>query len=389
MAESIPLALRVDPPYPGESLTSFLGRAAQFYRTPYKSLVTQLLGGRKLVGKGALDLDLNPPPDLEAALARSVHGWRSPVAAHRGFYGPVVMSRGRYAYCPRCFKEDVEGGRVPYFRIDWAPLFVTTCWKHGSMLMPWHDVNRFGLRLLPKSWLYQQGEKYDAPAFFDEHLKQLDAFEGGTPRVYGGLDPRLVGSKLALLQASIEKRSEAAIPLFPGGRDPNLRLRRLAMEIARVAVGTLWGAGPDQSEQKCLHIEPVSYELVRVPVCLREWPHALNAIRRVADLNWRRTFAWVIAMTLEGTQEFGEKFCPEGRPQPWREWWNEVLISAAGVGQEGRVAQAMQRLAKRLDGLDWPGRNLPTLGVRRTRSSYVFGRKPSENNRMRKSGFAS
>ena len=386
MAESIPLALRVDPPYPGESLTSFLGRAAQFYRTPYKSLVTQLLGGKK---KGALDLDLNPPPDLEAALARSVHGWTSPVAPHRGFYGPVVMSRGRYAYCPRCFKEDMEGGRVPYFRIDWVPLFVTTCWNHGSMLMPWYDVDRFGLRLLPKRWLYQERGEYDAPAFFDEHLKQLDAFEGGTPRIYGGLDPRLVASKLARLQAAIEKRSEAAIPLFPGERDPRWRLRRLAMEIARVAVGTLWGAGPEQSEQKRLHIEPVSFELVRVPTRIKEWPHALNAIRRVADPNWRRTFAWVIANTLEGTLEFGEKFCPEGQPQPWREWWNEVLISSVGVGQEERVAQAMQRLAKRLDGVDWPGRNLPTLGVRRTRSSYVFGRKPSENRRMRKSGFAS
>lgn len=382
MAESMPLTLRVDPPYPGESLTSFLGRAAQFYRTPYKSLITQLLGGKKLVGKGALDLDLNPPPALELGLARSVHGWRSPIESHKGFHGPVVMSRGRYAYCPRCFKEDLESGRVPYFRIDWTPLFVTTCWRHRSMLMPWYEVSRFGLRRLPASWLYQEGGGHDAPAFFDEHLGQLDEFKRGTPRIYGGLDPRVVTSKLARLQSAIEKQSDAAIPLFSGGRDPRLRLRRLACEIAKVAVSELWGAGPDQEEQKCLQIEPVSYELVRVPVHLREWPHALNAIRRVADLNWRRTFAWVVAMSLEGTLEFGREFCPEGRPQAWRVWWKGTLIPAAGPGQVARFEQAIQRLARRLDGLDWPGRGVPTLEARQERSSYFFGRKPSKNRRI-------
>ena len=376
MVESMALTLRVDQPYSGESLTSFLGRAAQFYRTPYKSLISQLRDGKKLVGKGAHDLDLNPPPDLDLALARSVRDWKSPIECHTGFHGPVVMSRGRYAYCPRCFKEDIESGRTPYFRTDWAPLFVTTCWHHRSMLMPWCEVSRIGVRRLPTSWLYKDGGDDDVPAFFGEHLRQLDAFEGGVPRIYGGSDPRIVTSKLAGLQAAIEKQSAAVMPAFPVGRDPHMRLRRLAREVAKVAVGKLWGTGPDQQMQKNLRIEPLSYELERVPPSIERCVHPMSAVRRVADLNLRRTFAWVIAMSLEGTLEFGRVLCPAGQPKPWRDWWEETLIPAAGADHADRFQQAMHSLARRLDGLDWPGRGLPSVKVRRNRSSYFFGRTP-------------
>ena len=104
MAESMALTLRVDPPYLGESLSSFLGRAAQFYRTPYHALMGELLSGNKQFGKGMLDLDLNPSPALERKLTQTVPGWVSPLEGFKGFYGPVVMCRSRHAYCPRCFK---------------------------------------------------------------------------------------------------------------------------------------------------------------------------------------------------------------------------------------------------------------------------------------------
>ncbi|TWI05721.1 hypothetical protein IP93_03010 [Lysobacter ruishenii] len=42
---NVALRLRVDPPYPGESMSSFLGRTAQFYAMPVPTLLTDLMQG--------------------------------------------------------------------------------------------------------------------------------------------------------------------------------------------------------------------------------------------------------------------------------------------------------------------------------------------------------
>lgn len=371
------IRLRVHPPYPGESVSSFLGRASQFYVMPLRQLVGQLLGKERIFGKGIPDLDLNPSPLLEHALAESVEGWRSPLADFLGVYGPIVVYKGRHAYCPRCFREDLAMGRVPYFRMDWSAFFVSTCWTHGSLLLPWYATNGQGLRCLPKGWLYGVKAARDGvPTFFEDHLRLLDNFEKGATRIYGGLDPRVVTERFARLQSAVEKQSAAPMPIWPKGEDPHLRLRRIAYEVATVAVGPLWGVGPHSRNNRKLAIEPESYELLPVPSKPQVWGRAMHALRRAVDLNRRRTALWVVAMSLGGTKEFGALLCPDEPQQSWRRWWSDCLIPRVGDVHRERFEGAMARLGNRLDGMGRHGLGAPSLiEMCRHRSSQRFTRK--------------
>ena len=367
------MRLRIPPPYRGETMSSFLGRASQFYAMPPKVLIGQLLGSEKAFGKGIFDLDLNPSLQLEQALEECVEGWRSPLADFHGLYGPIVVQRGRYAYCPRCFKDDLEAGRVPYFRMDWGGFFVSTCWIHGSLLLSWHATSGQGLRRLPKTWLYGlKTVRDDVPDFFEAHLRLLENFERGTPRIYGGLDPSTVTNRLARLQSAVEKRSTEPALIHPRGKDPQLRLQRIAYEVATMAAGKLWGVGPYGLNANWLAIEPESYELVEVPSKPQVWLRSMHALRRAVDLNWRRTFLWVVAMTLGGTQEFGALLSPAGAHQPWRLWWNDCLIPMVGEVYRERFEGAMDRLSHHLDGMGRHGRScLAEMGRHKSSLHYV------------------
>jgi hypothetical protein len=358
-------------------MSSFLGRASQFYAMPLKELIGQLLGGEKVFGKGISDLDLNPSPQLEKALAESVEGWISPLADFHGLHGPIVIYRGRHAYCPRCFKDDLEAGRVPYFRMDWGGFFVSTCWIHGSLLLPWHATNGQGLRRLPKTWLYGlKTAREEVPDFFEAHLRLLENFERGATRIYGGLDPRTVAERLARLQSVVEKQSTEPAPTYPKGKDPRLRLRRIAYEVATVAAGPLWGVGPYGRNVHWLTIEPESYELVEVPSEPQVWERSMHALRRAVDLNWRRTFLWVVAMSLGGTQEFGALLSSDGAHHSWRRWWIDCLVPMVGEVYRERFEGAMDRLSNHLDGMGRHGTGAPSLiEMCKHKSSLRFARK--------------
>src|SRR3546814_4003594 len=79
------LRLRIDSPYPGESMSSFLSRAAQFYAMPAPSLFTELLHGRNWSALERRDVDLAPSPALGQRLSEVVSDWRSPAEKHRGY----------------------------------------------------------------------------------------------------------------------------------------------------------------------------------------------------------------------------------------------------------------------------------------------------------------
>lgn len=376
MHENIDLRLRVDPPYEGESISSFLDRTAQFYAISRRVLLRQLIGTQSLFGPGPRDLDLNPSPYLEQRLSETVLSWESPLVSHDGFNGPTVLTGYRYAYCPRCFLADIEAARTPHFRLDWSAFFVTTCWKHGTLLMPWLDTAPNGLRVLPKAWLYQAASFASSPAFFLKHLRTLDSFENGRTTIFGSSANEVVG-RLRLFQSVIEKPAAETRPLFPRGADPKLRLRTLANETIHACLTMLWGS-PPIDRYKVL-IEPESFELLPIPAKVLGNGCIGLTRRRVADLNWRRTFCWVTAMTLAGTLEFGVLLTPEGNPMPWADWWSTKLVPLAGKSHRARFKAAADRLSRRLDGLDWPGKSVPDLEARMQRSLYTFGRKPTKN----------
>ena len=133
----VSLCLRIDSPYPGESMSSFLSRTAQFYAMPTPSLLKELLQGRNWSKEERRDLDLAPSPLLLQRLSETVRDWQPLTEEHQGFMRWTLAQRQRRAYCPTCFLEDLDAGRTPYFRTDWIPALVTCCWKHGTPLFDW------------------------------------------------------------------------------------------------------------------------------------------------------------------------------------------------------------------------------------------------------------
>lgn len=65
------LKLRVDPPYPGESMSSFLGRTAQFYAMSVPTLLADLMQGETWSCHGRRDVDLAPPTVLDNVWPRA------------------------------------------------------------------------------------------------------------------------------------------------------------------------------------------------------------------------------------------------------------------------------------------------------------------------------
>lgn len=359
------LRLRVDPPYPGESLSSFLGRTAQFYGTPVLSLVRQLLGVDATPHKGVADLDLNPPLGLEERLAESVIGWRSPLADHRGFHSVSLGRSWRHAYCPRCFEEDLDAGRTPYFRNDWIPFFVTTCWKHGSLLFSWEDVNHGGCRRLPRAWLYQLNHRScEVPAFFRSHCEWLRKAESSGLKGYVGLNVTEVVGYLSRLQLAVEKTSASPMPCYSQGGDPNERIRLYAKELALTAVRYLWGENAPAVGVDGHSLDQESFEYVAFPCLKRRPERALPTLRRASRIQWRRACVLFVARTLAGTEEFGRWISVASDREPyWRQWWTQEFSPHMGGTHRKVFIELMKgTLGRQLDGLDLPGRSARRAG---------------------------
>ena len=243
---TIALRLRVDAPYPGESLSSFIGRAAQFYGVRVPSLLNQLMQGEKWTNSGRRDIDLNPPVALERRLAESVLNWRSPLIDHKGFHDLTLAPARRHSYCPTCFEEDLAKGRTPYFRNDWMAIFVSTCWQHGTPLFSWEATGVHGQRRLPKAWLYKL-DSIDlaeaaavAPPFFQRHRQQLQQLpDDGKSEIDTNLSLSDALGCLSRLQHAVEKPSAHAMHQYPLGQDPRALVRSFAQSVIRDAARDL------------------------------------------------------------------------------------------------------------------------------------------------------
>ena len=364
-----PLRLRNDPPYLGESLSSFVERTAQFYGTPINAFLCQLMEGHNWSVYGYRDLDLNPPDVLQSRLADSVQDWHSPLADHRGFHGWVMAPSLRYAYCPICFSMDLMAGRTPYFRLDWAPFSVTICWEHHAPLFEWKNRDSMVHRRLPKTWLYRkQFDEVIWPEFFIEHcrlLLQLSeeardeialANVAGTSYLYG-------------LQTAIEKRSTKRISIYPHAQDPRSDMRDLAETLVlSVAhdIGTL---------------RAISDEVFG-PTADDAWPHHREAdisshwmgrvvgARQTRTLEVRKACLLFAARTLAGSRRYSRDILtdPAAEP-PWRAFLRDHLLRGVGDDQHAALEHLIAMWGDHLDepttpghwfGIDDYGRTWPT-----------------------------
>jgi len=375
---AIALRLRIDAPYPGESLSSFVGRAAQFYGMPVPSLLNQLMQGEKWTSGGRRDIDLNPPAALERRLAESVRDWRSPLTSHQGFHDLTLAPARRHSYCPTCFEEDLGKGRTPYFRNDWMAIFVSTCWQHGTPLFSWEATDSAGRRRLPKTWLYnldvckQDKAIAGAPLFFQRHREQLQQLcHSGSSEIDTDLNLTDALGYLAGLQYAVEKPSEDMLQRYPLGQDPRGLVRDLAHNVMRDAARDLRGLEEKPIASTACPREATDwFDPAPLRAAKRAWEYTSDGLRQTKTLGWRRTYLLFAARTLAGSQRFGPLISARHRALPWRTWWDRDLMPLLGPRQRETLTWMAQACGRHLDESATPrgGAWTPGLSVKRTKA---------------------
>lgn len=357
------LRLRIDAPYPGESLSSFIGRAAQFYCMPVPLLLNQLMQGEKWTSGGRRDIDLNPPAALERRLAESVTDWRSPLTSHQGFHDLTLAPARRHSYCPICFEEDLDGGRTPYFRNDWMAIFVSMCWQHGTPLFSWEAVDSSGRRRLPKAWLYMPGDCKlaeaiaTAPPFFQRHREQLQNLSHfGSNEI--DVDIRLAEALgyLRGLQHAIEKPSGGSLHQFPLGQDPRGLVRGLAHNIVRGAARDLRGVKERPIASTACPRGATDWFEPAPDGAKRAWEYTSDGLRQTRMLGWRRTYLLFVARTLAGSTRFGHLISAHHEALPWRTWWDRDVMPLLGPQQREALTWMEWECGRHLDEAAAPAR---------------------------------
>lgn len=165
-------------PMPGESISSLIDRQAQFWGVFRKELVHQ---AACINGMLALrDLDVCKKGDFLDIYAQKTGIDREMLEVLRA-KRPEMLIRPtwRHAYCPICFFEDASAGHTPYFRLDWARIFLTHCRRHECPLFRWPRVSPDGTRKLPHGWFVGEGPDLRALPQFRRDLMLAKAYAYG------------------------------------------------------------------------------------------------------------------------------------------------------------------------------------------------------------------
>lgn len=344
------LRLRVDPPYDGESISSFVGRAAQSYSTPMRVLIDEITRGLPASAL-RIDLDRNPSNALLEGLSEAIGGNDFKLDDLRGFNHWVLAPAERNAYCPLCFKEDLAADRIPYFRNDWMAALTTSCWHHGTPLFNWTAISPTYGRRFPKEWVLERRRDERAfPTFFSNDIDRLNRLDEGGKQVVEG-SPFSVSQALAAmsqLQCAFEKRS--ASPMMPIIADADrMASRDLLVSLTLFAIDR-----PSELGRKIGPMagilrprDPVAW-FGDMPIKLspREFGFREYAVRRFGDVAWRRTYLWLVARTLAGHPRFSANaFKAIGAWERWEDWWDrDVRFAASGSGREPCFNDMWKRL---------------------------------------------
>lgn len=137
-----PVKFRVAPPYPDESISSVIYRAACLYGVDRAQLVDALPIG--CFSAHALDLD-DLPYKVIYALAAALDVPEEMLLKHQLFKSSpdeYLSSGARISVCPLCWAEDIQNSRTPYFRRAWAKVLCTFCTVHQCPLVMWEKNPR-------------------------------------------------------------------------------------------------------------------------------------------------------------------------------------------------------------------------------------------------------
>lgn len=328
--------LHIDPPYPGESMSSVVSRAAQTYAVRHSNLVNELLAGQRWPADITRDMDFNPPISLEKSLQLRVHGWNSPVKRTNYFHGRKLAPKFRTTYCPLCFEGDLQDGRTPYFRLSWASSWTTFCWIHRCPLMDWTVRSQVQYRKLPDCWVHgNHADSDEVPAF---HLHNLDAArrfraEDGDVLVDGNYekaDVRIVLQLLWRAQNLLERPGDE-VDCEPQ-LNHDLHLLRYAFVLTQMGA----------AQFSPMHEHPAAHATYRPALSpflsdVYDWmnittnPSYDRCIRNTCMVAWRRTYLWFAVRTLATSRRFS--LALTGRELSscqWPSWWADELLTLLG-----------------------------------------------------------
>jgi len=313
------LRLLVDPPYPGESTSSFLSRTAQAYRISVFDLVKQLVPDRR-TQRDLVDLDRWPCRPLLDALSAAVPAWPSGALTYEAGQRWFLLPRCRRAYCPLCFAEDLAADRTPYFRFEWTPVVTLCCWRHHTPLFDWQDVGRVGVRQLPNDWIDGTGKAEVAPSFYMLHLELLTKLRSNPDRKIQH-DGLCLGEMFALLTCV---QSLFALPSSEPPPKPPSEAKQIdaawmeAITLCRIAFGLA------EEGRSLLCDDPG-----QIAECASDWLASgdlggrpaknfkVYIRRRCASIEWRRYYWLFVAQALASRPGVSELL---KEAKIWRSW---------------------------------------------------------------------
>lgn len=289
------VTLYCPPPYENESLSSFIGRAAQVYRMGKAPLYVSLGMTLADAGRGAVDIDYAPNPQLVDILSECVPEWNGYTVDQGYFRAWRLTSSNRTSYCLDCFEEDLRAGRTPYFRLDWGAAAVTCCWTHRTPLFTWQDVSAHGLRRIPDAWL-EARQPIQMPSWFHRDMELRSKWDSALGETF-----RECLQPFERLQQLIEKPFMAEVaedPVYDSIRDYVDQSVTATIKL----LFTLRQAGHVvQVRDQTLYpwIEP----RVDFPLNTSK-PSPLSAMRRSGSVAWRRAYlqaaAWGLPQSIGG-----------------------------------------------------------------------------------------
>ncbi len=255
------------------------------------------------------DLDTETPLRLITVLARRTAVCEQQLMRMMVKKGPhVLFKRHRDAYCPRCFKEDVER-RAVYTRRRWIDSWCLQCEVHGCLLGAYvHPPSGLSAKKLPDG-------------LSPSEQRRLGTTRLGTVAVF---NPRLHfwGETGAVNRKPSRPRwLDPAMLRSPLGRSLMLLCGSTVGEHVEKAVFSVFGRG--KHERWCDdHRRAIDWPDTQHP-----WSTILTRVRAayIASACWQAidhsldvpadTRAWLQALSTKGSTAHGRR----GRPG-WRAW---------------------------------------------------------------------
>ena len=267
------IKLAIDGPALDESISSFLDRAASFWGISRSAMAAA-------IGFGIEDEDPDAPSRKAIEALAEAAGFPSRVLENQVIEdgSAWLHSDRRVAYCPLCWRDDIEQGRAPYFRQRWALCSAVVCEEHCSLMRKW--ITDAGDRRLPP---LVDGLHRDTDIFWQRDLDHANRFALTEPI-------RAI--------ATFAHRASAAVvadDVWPDGWKGDASSCRALMQLL--------ASNPSPLPERLAMDRLVPID--RDPMCFaghrcatRGDSSSQSAFRRFGDPALRRTGWWLLARTL-------------------------------------------------------------------------------------------